>query len=452
MLSGKKPTKLLKTSTTTTTVTAKANKKRNLFTSKTTTTVVDDHLFTTFTSSSLTTSSALPAIRNKEEAITHLTVHLSSSYLHDLLSADLEKMAELAGKRLKIKVAEEEDDDNDLLPTITWTASPSLRELLSSIEEIKGAVRTVKGGRSSANLLDQVLVFLSADELHSSVAKYVSGGGDEEGDEEGDDEDDDLFKQLQQITRHLSASNLTLIIFGLEAYLKGQQRRANRQFRRQLEDLMAAEDQTAQQQQKKKRVRRKKKSTEASVGRIDLNLDNIELMLTDVRMRFHFLGGNESDQGRGGPHLPHFTVQYVDTAEQLAALLWKYSRSLAEAVWRLSARKISALSGDLFAEGNPLNSIDPSLGVAARADLWRRQLQQFHGISASAAEAIASRWPSPRALYQALRAAPDPVGLLAATPLANSRRFVGEELAVKIATFMVTSEPGRLLKSGTCKT
>lgn len=150
--------------------------------------------------------------------------------------------------------------------------------------------------------------------------------------------------------------------------------------------------------------------------------------------------------------MPHFTVQYVDTAEQLAALLWKYSRSLAEAVWRLSARKISALSGDLFAEGNPLNSIDPSLGTAARADLWRRQLQQFHGISASAAEAIAGRWPSPRALYQALRAAPDPVGLLAATPLANSRRFVGEELAVKIATFMVTSEPGRLLKSGTCKT
>ena len=450
MLSGKKPTKLLKTSTTTTTVTAKANKKRNLFTSKTTTTVVDDHLFTTFTSST-STSSALTAIRNKEEAITHLTVHLSSSYLHDLLSADLEKMAELAGKRLKVKVAEEEDDDNDLLPTITWTASPSLRELLTSIEEIKGAVRTVKGGRSSANLLDQVLVFLSADELHSCVAKYVSGGDDEEGNDEGDDddEDDDLFKQLQQITRHLSASNLTLIIFGLEAYLKRQQRRANRQFRRQLEDLMAAEDQTAQQQ--KKRTRRKKKSTEASVGRIDLNLDNIELMLTDVRMRFHFLGGNESDQGRGG-HLPHFTVQYVDTAEQLAALLWKYSRSLAEAVWRLSARKISALSGDLFAEGNPLNSIDPSLGTAARADLWRRQLQQFHGISASAAEAIAGRWPSPRALYQALRAAPDPVGLLAATPLANSRRFVGEELAVKIATFMVTSEPSRLLKSGTCKT
>lgn len=345
-------------------------------------------------------------IIKQADAVKHVIVRVSHS-LFEIIQNEFRKICQ--EKELTYAV---EADHEDSLPCVLWRANSQLETIFKNQSML----------RAQASF-DQILIFIQPDIIHECVSTLVKRL------ETGDNDQDSmtLFEIINKTCKAHNIYNITIVLFGLERYLRSERSRINNSFKRRMKEAMHG-DQVVQSS------KTKSKHNEKSSDLCELTMENIEMCLVDFRMQFFYQ--NETINQIA-------TIQHENVTD-LAETIFRYSRSLAESIYRKIKSRSTCI--DMFAVGNDgLHSIDPCDDESRRA-LWLRQLQQFPSITPQAAEMIVSCFPTPKLLFQTLNySTGNIVRLLAETGIGNRR--IGFELASKIVQFMTSTDGDAVLKT-----
>lgn len=206
---------------------------------------------------------------------------------------------------------------------------------------------------------NQVAVVLPADQFLRLVAS---------------ERQDPLTREHTSLSEHLTSvealypdKRVTYLVFEIEKYFRREKRKANEEYRA----LILG---TATQAPKRKKT--------TSYDGPKLTRDDIETTLVPLQLE------------------RHFNIHYVETANQLSKLLTAFTKAVAERLHKQAK------------QGRDLHFLAPGGGLLRKHDsllrVWQAQLEQFASVGRDMAEAIVTRYPSPRLLLQAFEACADP--------------------------------------------
>ncbi|KAG0412228.1 hypothetical protein HPB47_010645, partial [Ixodes persulcatus] len=242
---------------------------------------------------------------------------------------------------------------------------------------------------------NQVAVVLPADQFLRLVAS---------------ERQDPLTREHTSLSEHLTSvealypdKRVTYLVFEIEKYFRREKRKANEEYRA----LILG---TATQAPKRKKT--------TSYDGPKLTRDNIEtvtvlpelelfprLLAKHVQIVDFEFKANTVETGYNETLVPlqlerHFNVHYVETANQLSKLLTAFTKAVAERLHKQAK------------QGRDLHFLAPGGGTLRKHDsllrVWQAQLEQFASVGRDMAEAIVTRYPSPRLLLQAFEACADP--------------------------------------------
>ncbi|XP_064109576.1 crossover junction endonuclease EME1-like [Macrobrachium nipponense] len=225
-----------------------------------------------------------------------------------------------------------------------------------------------------------------------------------------------LCEKCKEWKRGLSVPRLTLVVAGVQTYLRG--RRTNKQ-----QDFRAAVLGEAAQPKRKKK-KQCSNGIESDVHRVD-----IETALVMAQLE---CGINH---------------RLISDAEKVASFISQVAKALAEAPYK---REKEDATFSWFAEGSSINTVKVDKAGVGLLKLWRQQLQQFINVGNEVAQAIVREYPSPQALVQAYRhstSEKEASHLLADIPVRRgigpleSTRRIGPELSKKIHLFFTCTDP-----------
>ncbi|CAN8003348.1 unnamed protein product, partial [Ixodes hexagonus] len=205
---------------------------------------------------------------------------------------------------------------------------------------------------------NQVAVVLPADQFLHLVAS---------------EREDPMMRQQTSLSEHLTSvealypdKRVTYLVFEIEKYFRREKRKANEEYRA----LVLG---TATQASKRKKT--------SSYDGPKLTRNDIETTLVPLQL------------------VRNFNVHYVETVNQLSKFLTAFTKAVAERLHKQAKR------------GRDLNFLAPGGGTLRKHDsllrVWQAQLEQFASVGRDMAEAIVTRYPSPRLLLQAFEACAD---------------------------------------------
>ncbi|XP_068202054.1 crossover junction endonuclease EME1 [Palaemon carinicauda] len=225
-----------------------------------------------------------------------------------------------------------------------------------------------------------------------------------------------LCEKCKEWKSALSVPRITLVVAGVQIYLRGRKTNNQQDFR------AAVLGEAAQPKRKKKK--QDSSGIESNVNRVD-----IETALVMAQLE---CGVNH---------------RLISDAEKVATFICQVAKSLAEAPYK---REKEDSTFSWFAEGSNINTVKVDKTGVGLSKLWRQQLQQFNNVGTEVAQAIVREYPSPQALVQAYRhsTSEKEASLLLAHipvrrgvgPLESTRR-IGPELSKKIHLFFTCRDP-----------
>ncbi|XP_042204265.1 crossover junction endonuclease EME1-like [Homarus americanus] len=228
-----------------------------------------------------------------------------------------------------------------------------------------------------------------------------------------------LCHQSRKWKRSFNNANLTLVVCGVEVYLRNKKTHSQQNFR----SAVLGGTTKPMRGRKQKSGGEFHNSTATCVSRVD-----IETALVTAQLE---CGLNH---------------RLMADASGVATFILQITKAVAEAPFK---HEKGEPSFSWYAEGSSINAVKIDKSGVGLLKLWHQQLRQFNNVGVEVAQAIASKYPSPCALLQSYRKClmPQEASLLLADipvrrgagPLTSSRR-VGPELSKKIHLFLTTKD------------
>lgn len=366
----------------------------------------------------------------KKDAIAHIKILIESG----LFQLAAQQFTELfAEKKIRYEIVNEEnpnDCDANKYFCCTWECQPRLKNLIREVNCEQNHFFYRTNIHQESSLFDHLLLLTQCPSLHNFLDHYLNFSIDNDLDKC----ENKLFETIAQICESKKVYNVTLVIFKLEHYLKLQQKRLDQLFKNKINNLMLESQMTEGNIRKNKRTNTKS----SSLHEHEMTAENLDLLLIDCKNRFLHRFDEKDRRCK-------LSTINIDTENELAMLLFRYSRSLSEQIFRTTIKGRSHL--DFYIQTDRFSTIDPKDPENFRT-LWRQQLLQFPNITHDVAELIANVFPSPRILYQKLIESSNPIEMIANLKPGNeSTRRIGTELAHKINLFMTTTNADIVLKT-----
>ncbi|ODM97050.1 Crossover junction endonuclease EME1 [Orchesella cincta] len=234
-----------------------------------------------------------------------------------------------------------------------------------------------------------------------------------------------LADWIKKILRKNPGKQLTLLIDGLESYIKKINRRVQKEYR----DRVLKGDNAADNTKRKRKV--------------DPSKEPIHLSRNEIQSAFI---GVQLQTG--------INYRYYENPTELSNLLLQYTKSIGDAPFKVE--KMNSMEFDWYAVSDCVGGIPVDDDGKGMRSLWLSQLSQFPGVGQESAIAIARVYGSPRELYQAYRrcsCADEGRSMLSniqvtmgVGPLAKTRRL-GPEASKKIYRFFTAMDGDRYVST-----
>lgn len=228
----------------------------------------------------------------------------------------------------------------------------------------------------------------------------------------------DFVKNVYDTTPY---RNITLVLYKLNSYFKLVNSKSTNRFKSRFNQL-----ETNSQSEK---------NTRQDIHSV--TKDDVDLSIIDMEIKV-----NQLD--------PNFKVSivYVNTPNDLASTIFRYTKSIAEQVAR---QEKSCCNFSWYAEADNKSTVDPK-EPKDYEKLWKRQLMQFPKVSFDIANAIVEKYSTPTSLIDAFNQSNNPQRLLEDLIVvrkqasgSSSERRIGPEVARRIHLFMTSRDGDELI-------
>lgn len=375
----------------------------------------------------------------QKDVLNYTTVMIDSG-LFDLAKQEIQTLFRLKN----ISYCEIQDELKNYC--VRWKCHPELETMIRESNQNDNSL--FKCMKILNNFLfNHLMILIQSNDLHEFLDSYLNDDQQQQ-----TNRTNKLYDLIEKQCKYQNINNVTIIIYQMEKHLRLQQKFLDESFKRRINDMIVAEtrmdSQKIAKQNRNKRQNNNNKRTWPY--KHSMTMDNLDQLLIDCKFKFlyNFNDDNHNDQN----HQTRSKLSFinVDCEQELANILFRYTRSIVEQIFRIDRQGRTNI--EFFALSEKNHTIDPTKNDDCKRQLWLQQLLQFPNISNDIAEAIVNRFPRPLILFNKLKSSLSSItaiNMLAdIQSISNTNRKVGNELATKIYLFMISNNPDQILKTG----